>query len=55
MTEMEDNVFCNYEVAEVLTQLIDDLPATTCASMRRELSLAEFWAFLDWYLEDVQK
>jgi hypothetical protein len=55
MPEMEHNVFCNYEVAEVLTQLIDDLPSTACVSMRREISLAEFRAFLDWYLEDVQK
>jgi hypothetical protein len=55
MPDMGHNVFCNYEVAQVLTQLIDDLPATTCVSMRREISLAEFRAFLDWYLEEVQE
>jgi hypothetical protein len=55
MPDIDHNVFCNYEVAEALTQLIDDLPATTCVSIRREISLAEFRAFLDWYLEEVQE
>jgi hypothetical protein len=55
MPDMEHNVFCNYEVAEFLTQLVDDMPPTSCVSMRREISLAEFRAFLDWYLEEVQK
>ena len=55
MPDMEHNVFCNFEVAESLTQLIDNLPSTTCVSVRREVALAQFRAFLDWYLEDVQK
>ncbi|MGA2885546.1 MAG: hypothetical protein ABSE80_10385 [Halobacteriota archaeon] len=55
MPDMDHNIFCNYGVAEALTQLIDDLPATTCVSIRREISLAEFRAFLDWYLEEVQE
>jgi hypothetical protein len=51
MPDMEHNVFCNFEVAESLTQLIDNLPSTTCVSVRREVALAQFRAFLDWYLE----
>ena len=53
--DVEHNVFCNFDVAEVLTQFIDSLPPTTCVSMRREMSIAEFREFLDWYLEDAQK
>ena len=45
MPDMDHNIFCNYGVAEALTQLIDDLPATTCVSIRREISLAEFRHF----------
>gem|GEM_PF-6765937 len=29
-------IFCSFEVAEILTQLIDNLPLTRCVSMRRE-------------------
>jgi len=53
MPDMEHNVFCNYDVADALIQLIDNLSPTTCVSMRRELSLAEFQAFLDWFVDEA--
>jgi hypothetical protein len=52
LPDMEHNVFCNFEVAEALTELMQSL-STTCVSMRREISFAEFRAFLDWCLEEV--
>jgi hypothetical protein len=37
MPDVEHNVFCNVEVADALSQRINNVPSTMCVSMRREL------------------
>jgi hypothetical protein len=51
--DTEHNFFCTFDVAEALTDLIDSLPPTTGVAQQREAALAEFQAFLDWFLADA--